>query len=120
MPSISEAIVSLANAYPDMTLRQAAMLFYCAENANETERQVRELSVHFGWLRPVVSRAGIRLEEMELVRRGQIEGDKRTCTFTVTKGGYRAISKATGGILATVRTNIKRKGGKDGVALLAG
>ena len=96
MPSMSRVIVALADACPDMTLRQAAMLFYCAETATEHDRQVREISVHFGWLRPVVSRAGIRLEEMGLLQRGQIAGDKRTCTFVVTKGGHKAIAKATG------------------------
>lgn len=96
MPSMSRVIVALADAYPDMTLRQAAMLFYCAETAAEHDRQVREISVHFGWLRPVVSRAGIRLEEMGLLQRGQIAGDKRTCTFVVTKAGHKAIAKATG------------------------
>ena len=96
MPSISDTIVTLATKFPEMTLRQAAMLFYCAEVTDESDRQVRDLSVHFNWLRPVVSRAGIRLEEMGLVKRGQIAGDKRTCTFVVTKGGHKAIAKATG------------------------
>ena len=110
MPSMSRVIVALADAYPDMTLRQAAMLFYCAETATEHDRQVREISVHFGWLRPVVSRAGIRLEEMGLLQRGQIAGDKRTCTFTVTKAGHRAIAVASGAV------PVRSKGGKASLA----
>jgi DNA-binding MarR family transcriptional regulator len=94
MLSFSEAIVRLAYAYPDMTLRQAAILFHAAKITDETARQVHKLANHFGWFRPVISRAGDRLESYGLIERGQIAGDRRTCVFTVTRSGHRAIQKA--------------------------
>jgi DNA-binding MarR family transcriptional regulator len=120
MSTAGDAIMFLAGTYPDLSMRQAAVLFYCAGIQDEGSRQVRELSLNFGWARPVISRAGIKLQEMGLIERGQIAGDRRTCVFTVTRAGQQAINRATGmEILNTARTKVRRRSGKDGIALPA-
>lgn len=94
-----DAIISLARDYPDMTLRQIGVLCHCSRVPSEHNRQVVVVSDEFGWPRPIISRIGIRLEEMGLLERGQILGDKRTCTFTVTTAGHRALAKALGEVV---------------------
>lgn len=96
MSQAGEAIIYLARSFPDMTMRQAAILLNCAQTENVIDRQVCELSARFGWTRPVISRIGFRLQEMGLIDRGQLPGDMRTCTFTVTRTGHRTIQKALG------------------------
>jgi DNA-binding MarR family transcriptional regulator len=111
MHTITEGFNVLAEACPDMTLRQAAILFHCAVTTLDRDRQVRELAIHFNWFRPVISRAGLKMSNDGLIKRSQIPGDRRTSVFTVTDAGHRLIQSVLGEPAKPEKASPKRRRG---------
>lgn len=94
MPEFSTTVLDLTQTGSDLTLRQLSVLLLLHRRRSDAhERQVHALAAALALNKPAITRAADKLEKAELVKRGSLPEDRRSCTLTLTKAGEKLAAR---------------------------
>ena len=88
--------LKLCMAYPRMTVRMLAVMFYMATLKGQQDARLGVIAHNLEVPKPAISRAFDQLVEMKMIKRVRGESDARDIYGVLTDKGYEFVEKVSG------------------------